>query len=88
YPTMRIGFGELSPWGTIEYVREVLACPGPRIRADFLAVHPYQFAADPLSPWGKDVQTGLGPWFGIGRLAEMHRLLRQPTTRRRLSTPG
>jgi hypothetical protein len=78
---IRVGFGEFSPVRAIEYVREVSRCH-ERIRADFTAVHPYQFFSDPLgSPTEK---SGLGTWLGLGNLGGFARALRRGGLPRRL----
>lgn len=92
YPDTVIGFGEFSPNGAVEYSQRVTLCPGPRLRADFWAIHPYQPFTDPLAPGreqtGSYLRAGIpNVYWGIGRLGQIHRYLQSPATRLRLATP-
>jgi hypothetical protein len=72
---IRVGFGEFSPVRAFEYIQQIGRCH-ERIRADFTAVHPYQFFSDPLSR--PTERSGVGTWLGLGNLVafrrELHRL--------------
>lgn len=73
FPGITIGFGEFSPAGSFEYVQRLARCHR-RIRADFTAVHPYQFFSDPLS--APTEKSGVGRWMGLGSLGAMKHALR------------
>jgi hypothetical protein len=77
FPGTRIGIGEQSPGDPIGYMRRVMACPGPRLRASFYAIHPYCFRADPLAPCVYERRAGNGTpgWIGLGDLRRMRRFL-------------
>lgn len=89
HPGVRVGFGELSPTDPLGYTRAVTRCPGPRLRADFWAVHPYQFHSDPLAPasYERSMGKGIRTWLGIGDLSKAHRMLHSRAVRSRLATP-
>lgn len=70
---LRVGWGEFSPVRAFEYVREVSRCH-VRVRADFTAVHPYQFFSDPLG--APSERSGVGTWLGLGNLGRFKRRLR------------
>jgi hypothetical protein len=72
---LRVGFGEFSPVMAFEYIQKIARCAGARrIRADFTAVHPYQFFSDPLS--APTERSGVGHWLGLGNLGPFKRALR------------
>lgn len=73
FPGTTIGFGEFSPAGSFEYLQRLARCHR-RIRADFTAVHPYQFFSDPLG--APTEKSGVGRWMGLGSLGAMKRALR------------
>lgn len=89
FPGTKVGFGEFSPGQPLETLKEMLECPGPRLRADYLGHHPYQFWSDPLAPptterdWNGWQQPN---WIGLGNLSRLKRALVQ--AKARLSTPG
>lgn len=69
-----LGFGEFSPAMAFEYIDQIARCH-VRIRADFTAVHPYQFFSDPLArPFER---SGVGTWLGMGNLGDFRRALRR-----------
>lgn len=67
-----VGFGELSPVRAFEYIQEVGRCH-ERVRADFTAVHPYQFFSDPLGRPSE--KSGVGTWLGLGNLGHFKALV-------------
>lgn len=74
FPGTTIGFGEFSPAGSFEYIQRLARCHR-RVRADFTAVHPYQFFSDPLS--APTEKSGVGRWMGLGSLGAFKRALRK-----------
>jgi hypothetical protein len=62
---LHVGFGEFSPVMAFEYIQKIGACRA-RIKADFTAVHPYQFFSDPLGL--PTERSGVGTWLGLGNL--------------------
>lgn len=69
-----VGFGELSPVRAFEYINDIARCH-VRIRADFTAVHPYQFFSDPLG--APTERSGVGTWLGMGNLGRLRSVLRR-----------
>jgi hypothetical protein len=78
---VRVGFGEFSPVRAFEYIQKIGRCH-ERIRADFTAVHPYQFFSDPLS--SPTERSGVGTWVGLGNLGAFRRRLERLQLPRRL----
>ena len=73
FPGIAIGFGEFSPAAPLEYLSQISKCR-VSIRADFAAIHPYQFFSDPLGP--PTERSGVGTWVGLGNLWKFRRALR------------
>lgn len=86
FPKVRVGFGEFSPYDAVKTSDAIMACKGPRLRADFWAWHAYQFDADPLAPYRKSIGDWLGTWWGIGDAGRIKSHLSTRSTRARLST--
>jgi hypothetical protein len=74
FPGIVVGFGEFSPVRAFEYIQQIGRCH-ERIRADFTAVHPYQFFSDPLT--APTERSGVGTWLGLGNLGRFRSELRQ-----------
>lgn len=70
---VKIGFGEFSPAQPLDYLQRALKC-GTRLRADFAAIHPYQFFSDPMG--SPSERSGVGTWVGLGNLWRFRRELR------------